>query len=212
MTLAALFDLAVLVFLKTARAERDAMIKFHARTDFGSLADYDAGPVIDEEMRSNFCARVDIDSGAAVRPFGHDTRYQRDLFVEQVRHSVNGDRFQGGGSRETLSSSTPRRLPQWRDAKEAWQRRPDNLSRRFHCKSVAVRQLHSPLSDPLEEVCDRVPRQSKWKYQGTNSNLKHLGSKFAVANARANLHSRPHGSDSTNDFSGFVAGYAVTAA
>src|SRR5437667_100208 len=54
MTLAALFDLAVLVFLKTARAERDAMIKFHARTDFGSLADYDAGPVIDEEMRSNF--------------------------------------------------------------------------------------------------------------------------------------------------------------
>src|SRR5438876_6526850 len=110
MTLAALFDLAVLVFLKTARAERDAMIKFHARTDFGSLADYDAGPVIDEEMRSNFCARVDIDSGAAVCPFGHDARYQWHLVVQQVRHSVNGDRFQGRISKNDFLVAFRRRI------------------------------------------------------------------------------------------------------
>src|SRR5438552_10616258 len=110
MALAAFFDFSVYVFLKAARAERDAMIKFYSRTDLGSFADYDAGPVINKKMRSNFCARMNIDPGAAVCPFGHDARYQWHLVVQQVRHSVNGDRFQGRISKNDFLVAFRRRI------------------------------------------------------------------------------------------------------
>src|SRR5207244_11366915 len=77
MPLATFFDFAVLVLLKAARAEGDTVIKFHPRADFACLADYYARAVIDKKMRTNLCARMDIDPRAAVRPLGHDAGNQR---------------------------------------------------------------------------------------------------------------------------------------
>src|SRR5437879_13717296 len=47
-------------------------------------------------MRTDLGARMNIDARAAVCPLGHDTRNQRHLPVEQMRHSINGDRLQCG--------------------------------------------------------------------------------------------------------------------
>src|SRR5205823_6820391 len=85
--------------------------------------------------------------------------------------------------RETSSSSTPRKLPQWRDAKEAWRRHLNNLCRQSHCKSAAAPRLHSPLADPSEGVCDAFLINQNGNTV-TSLGLKHLGSKFAIANAR----------------------------
>src|ERR1700747_1824100 len=98
MTLPAFFDFAVLVFLKTARTERDRVIKRHARPDLRRLTDHYARPVIDEKVFANFRTRVNVDPGAAVRPFGHDAWNQRHLAVKEMRHSINSDGFQRGVS------------------------------------------------------------------------------------------------------------------
>src|SRR6266404_8498335 len=95
MPFAAFFNFAVLVLLKTARAERDAVIKFHSRADLTGLANYHAGAVIDKKMRANLCARMDVDTGTAVCPLGHNAGDQGHLVVEKVRQSINRDRFQG---------------------------------------------------------------------------------------------------------------------
>src|SRR5262249_45931035 len=47
-------------------------------------------------MRADLGTGMNIDSGAAVRPFGHDARNQRHLSIKQMRHSINGDRLQSG--------------------------------------------------------------------------------------------------------------------
>src|SRR4029077_13067017 len=90
----AFFYFAVLVLLKTARAERDRVIKLNARADLRRLTDYYASAVIDKKMRPNLRAWMDVDTGAAVGPLSHDTRDQWHLFVKQVRHSMDRDRFQ----------------------------------------------------------------------------------------------------------------------
>src|SRR4030095_357158 len=92
----ALFDFAVLVFLKAARAECDTVIKFHTGTNLGGLADYHAGAVIDKKVRADFRPRMNVDPSPAVRPFGHDARNERHLVVKQVRHSMNGDGLERG--------------------------------------------------------------------------------------------------------------------
>src|SRR5207244_10954615 len=92
---AAFFDFAVLVLLKTARAEGDAMTKLYPFTDLGSFANDNAGAVVDEKVRTDFRAGMNIDPSAAVRPLGHDPRNQRQMhFVEHVRHSLDRDRLQ----------------------------------------------------------------------------------------------------------------------
>src|SRR5438552_117162 len=50
MPFSAFLNFAVLVFLKAAGAERDAVIQFYARSDFASLPDYNAGSVIDKKI------------------------------------------------------------------------------------------------------------------------------------------------------------------
>ena len=94
MTFAAFLDLAVFIFLEAARAERNAVIKFYARTNFGSFADHDAGSVIDKKMGGDFRAWVNVDAGAAVRPFGHDAGNKGHFVVKFMRHSINRDRFE----------------------------------------------------------------------------------------------------------------------
>ena len=95
MTFAAFFDFAVLIFLKTARAESDAVIKLHSRTDLRRFANDHAGPMIDEKVRTDFCARMNVDPGPAVRPLGHDSRNERQIhFIKNMRHSLDRDRFE----------------------------------------------------------------------------------------------------------------------
>ena len=94
MAFPAFFDFAVLVLLKTARTERDRMIKLHARADLCRFTDDHAGAVIDEKVWADLRARMNVDPGAAMRPFGHDAWNQWHFVVKQMRHSINGDRFQ----------------------------------------------------------------------------------------------------------------------
>src|SRR5260370_34635916 len=79
-SLAAFFDFAVLVLLEAARAKRDAVIQFYARPDFARFANDNSSAVIDEEMRANLCARVNIDPSSAMRPLRHDAWNQWQLF------------------------------------------------------------------------------------------------------------------------------------
>jgi hypothetical protein len=91
MAFSAFFDFAVLVLLKTARTERDRMIKLNARPDLCRFADDYASAVVDKKMRADFCPGMNVDPGTAVSPFGHNAWNQRHLVVKQVRHSMNGD-------------------------------------------------------------------------------------------------------------------------
>ena len=57
--------------------ERNALIYLDIVSDYRCFSDYDTRAVIDEKALSYRCARIDIDARAAVRIFGHDSRYQR---------------------------------------------------------------------------------------------------------------------------------------
>src|SRR4029077_19550338 len=79
-SLTAFFDFAMLILLEAARAKRNAVIQFHSRPNFAGFANDNSSAVIDEEMRANLCARVNIDPGSAVRPLRHDAWNQWQLF------------------------------------------------------------------------------------------------------------------------------------
>src|SRR5882757_3866295 len=91
-----LFSTQCLSRAEGAGDERDALVKFHVRTDSRRLANDHAGAMVDEKMRTNLRARMNIDPGAAVRPLGHNSRNKRHFSVEQMRHSINRDRLQRG--------------------------------------------------------------------------------------------------------------------
>ena len=110
MAFSAFFNFAVLVLLKTAGTERDRVIKLNARADLRRLTDDYPSTVIDEKVFTDFCAWVNVDSGTAVRPFGHDARYQRHLLVKEMRHSMNGNRFQRGISENDFLIASRRRI------------------------------------------------------------------------------------------------------
>src|SRR5436309_8354782 len=94
MPLAALLDFAVLVFLKTAGTERNTVKQFYSRSDLACLANHYTRAMVYEKVRANLCARMDIDSRAAVRPLGHDARNQgQPLYVKLMRHPLDRDRF-----------------------------------------------------------------------------------------------------------------------
>ena len=89
-----LLDFAVLVLLKTARAQRHRVIQLHPLPNVAGLADDDSGPVIDEKMRADLCAGMNVDPGARVGPLRHEPRNERHFsFVKQMRHSLDRDRF-----------------------------------------------------------------------------------------------------------------------
>jgi len=72
MAFAAFLNHAVLIFLKAAGAERHGMVKFHPRADLSRFANHHAGAMVDEKMRSDLGAWMNVDPGAAVGPFSHD--------------------------------------------------------------------------------------------------------------------------------------------
>src|SRR5207249_12265523 len=102
MALSACFDFAVFVVLKASRAQRDGMMRFHTRTNLSAFTVCHPGAVIDKKMRADFRPGMNIDPGAAMRPFGHDARNQRHLAVKQVCHSMNGDGLERGISEYDL--------------------------------------------------------------------------------------------------------------
>src|SRR5262245_18721615 len=67
--------------------------------------------MVDEEMRTDLRTGMNIDSGAAVCPLGHDARNQRHLSVEQMRHSINGDRLQRRIGEDDFLVSRSSRVP-----------------------------------------------------------------------------------------------------
>ena len=81
MPFSAFANSSLFILLETPRAQRDRMIEFHPRPDLAGLANDHASPVIDEEVRPDFCAGMNVDSRPAVRPFGHHPRNQRHVFV-----------------------------------------------------------------------------------------------------------------------------------
>ena len=84
---------AVLVERETLRAERHALVEADARAEDCSLADDDAGAVVDEEALADLRARVDVDARARVRELRDDAGEQRDAeLIERVREPVVRDR------------------------------------------------------------------------------------------------------------------------
>src|SRR4029077_9964055 len=70
----ALFSTQSLSRPERARDERHALVKFHVRPDLRCLANDHAGAMVDEKVRTDLGARMNIDPGAAMRPLGHDAR------------------------------------------------------------------------------------------------------------------------------------------
>ena len=81
MALAALANVSLVVSLKAARSERYAMIQLHVLADLARLANDHAGAVINEKMRPDSCAGMNVDAGARMRPFRHEARDQRHIFL-----------------------------------------------------------------------------------------------------------------------------------
>ena len=77
-------------------SERDVLVELYPLADGGRLSDYDTGAVVDEEIISDGCTGVDVNSGEAMSILRHDTRQQRDaLPIEDVRQPVSADRGKG---------------------------------------------------------------------------------------------------------------------
>ena len=68
---------------EAAGDEADALVKPHAVADLRRAADDHASAVIDEKMRADVGAGMNVDAGAAVRPFGHHAGQEGDAFLVQ---------------------------------------------------------------------------------------------------------------------------------
>ena len=96
-------EFAVVGSLEAERAERNALVQLHVLADVASLADDDAGAVIDEKARADRCPWVDVDTRFGVRILGHhsrDVRHPEQL--QLVRHAVGADRFEAGIAEDNL--------------------------------------------------------------------------------------------------------------
>ena len=71
--------------------------------DGGGFADDDAGAVVDEEMRADARAGMEIAAGAFVGIFGEHARQQRNAEpVKLVRETLHGDREHAGVGEDDL--------------------------------------------------------------------------------------------------------------
>lgn len=62
--------MTILVFHKTPRAQRDAVINLHVVADVAGFANHHARAVINEEIRSDARDWMNINPRATVRPLG----------------------------------------------------------------------------------------------------------------------------------------------
>lgn len=94
-------DFAGGVARKAAGAKRHAMVKLNPIADDTGFAYDDASAVVNEEMGTDLGTGVDVNPGAGVRPFRHNSRQQRDIqLVKHMSHPLDGYGFDGGVSED----------------------------------------------------------------------------------------------------------------
>ncbi len=99
------------IFFETAGPEGHAMVELDAITDDARLADHHTGAVVDKEMFADGGTGVDVDSGLAVSPFGHDPWDQGQVgSVEEVGGTENGYRFNGRVAENNFLVTASRRV------------------------------------------------------------------------------------------------------
>ena len=95
MPLVAANQLAIGVRWKAECAQGNSLIQLYVLANFARFADHDAGAVINEEVFTDGCSRIDVDPGLLVSPFGHHARNKRHTQSQQfMRNSVNSRRFE----------------------------------------------------------------------------------------------------------------------
>ena len=76
------------------RHQAHALIHFHVVADDRGFANHSARAMVHEKVRADLGARMQIHARAAVRPFGHDAREERNVFqIQLVRQPLHRDRF-----------------------------------------------------------------------------------------------------------------------
>src|SRR6202140_4497788 len=128
MTFPALLDFAFVVLLETTRAQRDAVVQLHVRTDPAGFANHHAGPVIDKKMTADLRPRMNVDSCPAMSPFRHDSRNEgQPILVKDVGQSLDRDRFDTGITNNDLVITRARRVSLISGFDVALQNLPDRL-------------------------------------------------------------------------------------
>ena len=83
-----------LILLKAASAQSYPVIQLHPVPDFAGLTDDNPGSMVDEKVRSDFSAGVDVDPGPAMCPLGHNSGDQGQFFeVKYMSRALDGDGF-----------------------------------------------------------------------------------------------------------------------
>ena len=103
MSLVAFHNSSILVLGEVASTQRNPVIELHVITDHTGFSDDDTGAMIDEEMRPDRRAGVDIDPGETVGILRHDPRNQRDIeLVEAMSATLDRDRLDAGVGKDDL--------------------------------------------------------------------------------------------------------------
>jgi hypothetical protein len=93
-SLAALFNPALIIFLEAPRSQGNPMIELYMVTDNAGFSDDDTSSVIDKEIVTDLGAWMNIDPGSAMGPLGHNPREQWQLHqVKGVGDALNSDRL-----------------------------------------------------------------------------------------------------------------------
>lgn len=96
-TFSAFNDFPRIVALEAAGTEGDAVVEFDMVANAAGFADDDAGAVVDEEVGAETGSRMNINAGAAVGPFGHDTGEKgNSRTIEAVGGTLDGDGLDRG--------------------------------------------------------------------------------------------------------------------
>ena len=80
---------SVIINLEILRAQSDSLVNRHMVAYDTRLTDDDTRTMVDGEIFSDLCPRVDIDAGSRVCPLGEDSRQYRYFHdMQLVSHSI----------------------------------------------------------------------------------------------------------------------------
>ena len=80
------YGFAVGIIFEVTGTECDALVQHHMRTDDGRFANHDTGSMVDTEIVTNLCRRMDIDTGSGMCQFSQHARNTRHTqVVEHMR-------------------------------------------------------------------------------------------------------------------------------
>ena len=104
-------QISFFILHKAERPQCDTLIEFHAGSDLACRSDDYSRAVIDEERAIDGGTRMNVDSRAAMSPFGHHSRNQRNVEFEQfVRHAIDRDGRQSRIAENDFIKITSRRI------------------------------------------------------------------------------------------------------